>query len=118
MPKVSVIIPCYNAGEWIDEAVDSVLSQTYKDYEIIIVNDGSSDPLTQEKLRSYESSSIQVIHQENKGPAAARNTGIRSARGEYILPLDADDMLVPDLFGEICLHNGAQSKHRRDCLLD
>ena len=95
MPKVSVIIPCYNAGEWIDEAVDSILAQTYKDYEIIIVNDGSSDPLTQEKLRSYESSSIQVIHQKNKGLAGARNTGIRSARGEYILPLDADDMFAP-----------------------
>ena len=94
-PKVSVIIPCYNAGEWIDEAVDSILSQTYKDYEIIIVNDGSSDPLTQEKLRSYESSSIQVIHQKNKGLAGARNTGIRSARGEYVLPLDADDMFAP-----------------------
>ena len=95
MPIVSVVIPCYNAGEWIDEAVASVLAQTYKNYEIIIVNDGSTDILTKEKLRKYEHSSTQVIHQENKGLAGARNTGIRKAKGKYILALDADDMLMP-----------------------
>ena len=95
MPTVSVVIPCYNAGEWIEEAVSSILAQTYKDYEIIIVNDGSTDLLTKEKLRKYEHSSTQVIHQENKGPANARNTGIRHSKGKYILALDADDMLRP-----------------------
>ena len=95
MPTVSIVIPCYNAGEWIEEAVDSILAQTYKNYEIIIVNDGSTDLLTKEKLRKYEHSSSQVIHQENKGLAGARNTGIRKAKGKYILALDADDMLMP-----------------------
>ena len=95
MPKVSVVIPYYNAGRYIDEAVDSILAQTYHDYEIIIVNDGSTDPYSQEKLESYKHPSISVIHQENKKMSAARNTGIQAAKGEYILTLDADDRFSP-----------------------
>ena len=91
MPKVSVVIPCYNHGQYLDEAVDSILKQTYQDFEIIIVNDGSTDPLTIEKLRAYRKPKTTVIHTENGGPSAARNTGIRTASGEYILTLDADD---------------------------
>ena len=91
MPKVSVVIPCYNHGQYLDEAVDSILKQSYQDFEIIIVNDGSTDPLTIEKLRNYHKSKTTVIHTENCGPAAARNTGIRAAKGDYILTLDADD---------------------------
>ena len=91
MSKVSVVIPCYNHGQYIDEAVNSILKQTYQDFEIIIVNDGSTDPLTIEKLRAYHKPKTTVIHTENGGPSAARNTGIRTAIGEYILTLDADD---------------------------
>ena len=91
MPKVSVVIPCYNHGQYLDEAVNSILKQTYQDFEIIIVNDGSTDPFTAEKLRNYYKPKTTIIHTENRGPSAARNTGIRAAKGEYIVTLDADD---------------------------
>ncbi|NNK95118.1 MAG: glycosyltransferase family 2 protein [Desulfobacterales bacterium] len=93
MPKVSVIIPCYNQGHYLDQAVDSVLCQTFQDLEIIIVNDGSTDELTNIKCSQYEHKKISVITTENKGLAAARNNGITQASGEYILPLDADDFI-------------------------
>lgn len=95
MPQVSVVIPCYNAGEYIDEAIHSIFAQSYSDYEIIIVDDGSTEPYTQDKLKSYSHPKLQVIRQENKKLPAARNTGIRVAKGEYILPLDADDYFEP-----------------------
>jgi glycosyltransferase involved in cell wall biosynthesis len=93
MPKISVIIPCYNQGQYLDEAVASVQAQTFANYEIIIVNDGSTDPDTVEILAGYERPRTRVIHTENQGLAAARNNGIREARGRYILPLDADDRI-------------------------
>ncbi len=92
-PLVSVIIPCYNQGQYIDEAVNSVLAQTFQDFEIIIVNDGSTDEFTNEKLKYYDKPKTRVIHTENQGLAAARNNGIRASRGKYILPLDADDKI-------------------------
>lgn len=95
MPKVSVVIPCYNMGAYLDEAVVSVLQQTFTDFEIIIVNDGSTDPETVMLLSSYDQPKTRVIHTVNQGVSAARNTGIREARGEYILPLDADDKIGP-----------------------
>jgi len=98
IPKVSVIIPCYNHGAFIDEALDSVLQQSFNDFEIIIINDGSTDPFTISHLRSIDKPQITVLHTDNQGLAAARNNGIQAARGEYILPLDADDRI-----GEIYL---------------
>jgi len=95
MTKVTVVIPCYNGGAYIEEAVDSVLAQTYSDVEIIIVDDGSNDPHTQHKLSENRWERTRVLRQENQGPAAARNLGIRNATGEYILPLDADDRIAP-----------------------
>jgi len=92
-PKVSVIIPCYNHGKYLNEAVDSVLNQTMQDFEIIIVNDGSTDKFTNTLLRNYNKPKTKVIFQKNQGPAAARNAGIKVARGKYILPLDADDKI-------------------------
>lgn len=92
MPKVSVIIPCYNHGQYLDEAVVSILKQTYQDFEIIIINDGSTDRATLNKLDTYNKPKTTVIHTNNRGPSAARNTGIRAATGEYILTLDADDL--------------------------
>jgi glycosyltransferase involved in cell wall biosynthesis len=96
MPKVSVIIPCYNQGEYLDETVASVLAQSYGDYEIVIVNDGSTDPFTTALLRDYRRPKTRVIHSENRGVSSARNSGIGEATGEYILPLDADDLIGRD----------------------
>jgi glycosyltransferase involved in cell wall biosynthesis len=95
MPKVSVIIPCYNQGCWLEEAVDSVLAQTFRDFEIIIVNDGSTDHYTNKLLDVYNHPSVNIIRTQNQGLAMARNTGIAVAEGEYILPLDADDTIAP-----------------------
>jgi len=93
MPKVSVVIPCYNMGKYLDEAVDSVLAQTFTDFEIIIVDDGSTDTSTCELLADYSKPKTKVIHTANRGVAAARNSGIEEAVGEYVLPLDADDRI-------------------------
>ncbi len=95
-PKVSVIIPCYNLGAFLDETVDSALQQTYQDLEIVIVNDGSTDPATNELLRDYRRPRTRVLHTENRGLAGARNMAISAARGEYICALDADDRLHPE----------------------
>jgi glycosyltransferase involved in cell wall biosynthesis len=100
MPKVSVIIPCYNQGAYLDEAVDSALGQTFSDLEVIIVNDGSTDELTIRKCASYNNNKIRLITTENQGLAAARNNGIAVARGEYILPLDGDDRIGPNYISE------------------
>lgn len=94
-PLVSVVIPCYNHGAYLDEAVDSVLRQTFVDFEIVIVNDGSSDPETVRLLSEYQRPKTRVLHTSNSGVSSARNTGIRSAKGSYILPLDADDRIAP-----------------------
>lgn len=96
MPKVSVVIPCYNQGQYLDEAVDSVLAQSYRDFEIVIVNDGSTDEFTCRLLAGYTRPQARVVATANQGLAAARNTGIGEALGEYILPLDADDRIGPD----------------------
>ncbi|MDB9522395.1 glycosyltransferase [Dolichospermum circinale CS-1225] len=92
-PVVSVIIPCYNQGQYIDEAVDSVLAQSYQNFEIIIVNDGSTEPETIEILKIYNKPKTRVIHTHNQGIALARNHGIEISNGKYILPLDADDKI-------------------------
>jgi len=95
MAAVSIIIPTYNYGKYIEKAIDSVLSQTYKDYEIIVVDDGSEDA-TSAILKSRFPGKIQYIYQEHQGVSAARNLGINRANGKYILFLDADDYLLPD----------------------
>lgn len=99
-PRVSVIIPCYNQGAWLDEAVESVLAQTYRNFEIIVVNDGSTDPATVRLLERYERPHLRVIHTHNQGLAMARNNGIAAASGEFILPLDADDAIAPSYLEE------------------
>jgi glycosyltransferase involved in cell wall biosynthesis len=88
-------MPCYNQGQYIDESVDSVLKQTFQSFEIIIINDGSTDPFTIEHLKHFHIPKTRVIHTDNKGVAAARNRGIQEASGRYILPLDADDCITP-----------------------
>lgn len=90
---VSVIIPCYNGAKYISKTMDSVMSQTYPDWEMIIIDDGSTDE-SAEIVQAYREreSRIHLIRQENAGSAAARNSGIRVARGQYIALLDADDL--------------------------
>lgn len=91
-PLVSIIIPVYNVEEYIDECINSVLNQTYKNIEVIIVDDGSTDK-SGEKCDAYRDDRITVIHQDNKGLAEARNVGIAAANGEYIYFVDSDDYI-------------------------
>lgn len=95
MSRVSVIIPCYQAGNYLDEAVRSALAQTWQDLEVVIVDDGSTDPATLRLLDEARWPRTRVFRQSNAGPAAARNRAIREAIGPYILPLDADDTIEP-----------------------
>lgn len=90
---VSIIIPCYNQGQYLKEAVESVLASTYTNIEIIIVNDGSTENL--DFLKNFSAEKIAIINQSNQGPSMARNNGISQAKGKYILPLDADDKIHP-----------------------
>ena len=100
-PQISIIIPCYNQGEYLFECIDSLQKQTFQDFEIIIVNDGSSDPSTLNFLKEIKQNSplknkLNILNQENKGLPGARNTGIKKSAGTWILPLDADDKLAPN----------------------
>ena len=95
-PTVSVIIPTYNRAHLIGRSIKSVLSQSYQDFEIIIVDDGSTDN-TKEVVTSFNNERIRYIrHEKNKGEAAARNMGIRVARGKYIAFQDSDDEWLPE----------------------
>ena len=94
-PLVSVIIPAYNQAQYIGRTLESVIQQRFRDYEIIVVNDGSTDD-TSQVLEDYREH-IQLITQANAGPSAARNTGIKASRGELIAFLDSDDLWMPDM---------------------
>jgi glycosyltransferase involved in cell wall biosynthesis len=96
-PIVSVVISCYNYGRYLNEAIESVLASTLQDIEIIVVNDGSTDPYTIEVLTTLEKPRTRVIHQTNKGASAARNHGIHHAKSKYIFTLDADDKIAPTM---------------------
>ncbi len=98
---VSVIIPCYNQAHFLKESVYSVMVQTFEEWECIIVNDGSTDDTENiaKQLCSVEPR-IKYISKKNGGLSAARNSGIKAAVGEYILPLDADDVLLPEFITE------------------
>jgi glycosyltransferase involved in cell wall biosynthesis len=93
VPKVSVVIPLYNQARFVADAIQSALSQTYRDLEIIVVDDGSTD--NSREVAEGFGNHIRYIYQENQGLGGARNTGIRAARGEYIALLDADDCWMP-----------------------
>lgn len=91
---ISIIVPVYNSEKYIDRCLDSILNQTYKDLEIVLVNDGSNDQ-SLKILENYalRDTRIKVVNQENKGVAAARNTGLDNATGDYILYVDSDDWI-------------------------
>src|SRR5688572_5767710 len=92
-PLVSVVIPTYNYGHLVAEAVDSALAQTYPAVEVLVVDDGSTDD-TWDRLARY-GDRIRCVRQANAGLSAARNTGIRAAHGEYVALLDSDDAFHP-----------------------
>jgi glycosyltransferase involved in cell wall biosynthesis len=94
-PRVSVIVTCWNLGRHLDEAVDSVLAQTFQDFEIVVVDDGSTDPETRARLDGYARPRTRVLRRPHEGVAAARNAGIAASTGPYLCTLDADDTFEP-----------------------
>lgn len=95
-PAVSIVISVYNSAHYISQALDSVKAQTFADYEVIVVNDGSSDSAELEGVLQFHPLPVTYLSQENKGVSAARNAAIRIARGEFYAQLDADDQWTPD----------------------
>lgn len=94
-PRVSILIPCFNAAPWLAATLDSAFAQTWPACEIILVDDGSTDG-SLAIARRYEARGLKVIVQANRGASAARNTALRTATGDYMQYLDADDLLAPD----------------------
>lgn len=110
--KLSIIVPIYNVAQYLPDCLGSVLSQFYNDYEVICVNDGSTDDsrvVLSKLLTALDSSKVVVIDQENQGLSAARNAGLRVAKGDYVLFLDSDDWLEPNAFEVL-----SQSIHGED----
>lgn len=93
---VSVIIPCFNQGQFLEECIDSIKKSTYTNIEIIIVDDGSTDEESINIFRTFPFENCQLLQQVNQGPSIARNTAINQSSGKYILPLDADDKIGID----------------------
>lgn len=96
--KVSVIIPCYNTGEYLEEAIQSVFQSSFQDFEIIVVNDGSTEETTCSVLASIDYPFTRLIHQENGGLAAARNSGVRKSSGDLLFFLDSDNRVRKGYF--------------------
>jgi len=94
-PRVSVIVPCYNLGRYLGEALDSVFAQTFQDFEIVVVDDGSNDESTLRSLDALDRSRTRVISSPNRGLPAAKNLGVTHTTGAYVCALDADDRLMP-----------------------
>lgn len=102
MSRLSVIVPVYNVERWVDRCLESLSMQEFRDFEVICVNDGSTDG-SRERLAAWEARDhrVRVIDQANQGPSAARNAGICAARGDYVSFLDADDRYLPGACGRI-----------------
>lgn len=98
-PVVSIVIPCFNQGEFLHSAIRSVFRQAFDSWEIIVVDDGSTDQSTRAVLRSLHYPRTRILRQRNQGLPAARNAGMRAARGRYLVPLDSDDELTPAFLG-------------------
>lgn len=95
MALISVVIPCYNDGIFLDDSIQSISNQTLTDWEILLVNDGSTDPFTIERINAINHPKIKVLHKENGHLSSARNYGVAAASGTYIATLDADDIFEP-----------------------
>lgn len=100
LPFFSVVIPLYNKQEYIQETINSVLNQTFQDFEIIVINDGSTDN-SLKIIEQIQNNRVKIINQENKGLSAARNVGIKNAKANYIAFLDADDLWCKDFLESI-----------------
>jgi glycosyltransferase involved in cell wall biosynthesis len=98
-PAVSIVVPCYNGGRFLGDLCDSLAAQTFRDFETIVVDDGSTEEATLEQLASLEPG-IRVLPQQNRRLPGARNAGFGKARGEFVLPLDCDDRLDPSFLAE------------------
>ncbi len=110
MPTVSVVIPTYNAARYVEAAVASVLGQTFKDVEVLVVDDGSTDE-TEAVLSRYRSA-VRYLRQENGGVSAARNRGIQESTGRYVAFLDADDTWFPEKLDRQVAALGSSGRHR------
>ena len=97
MPKFSIVIPVYNVEKYIKRCLDSVFNQSFKDFEVIVVNDGTKD----NSMDIVENYDVKIITQKNQGLSVARNTGVKKAKGEYIIFLDSDDYIEKDLLKNI-----------------
>lgn len=97
MPKFSIIVPVYNVEKYIEKCLDSIEAQTFTDYEVIVVNDGTKD----NSIKLIEDRKVKIITQQNQGLSAARNTGVKHAKGEYLIFLDSDDYWEKDLLFEL-----------------
>jgi glycosyltransferase involved in cell wall biosynthesis len=98
-PRVSVVVPCHNGGRFLDGLLASLAAQTFRDFEIIIIDNGSTEETTREKLRQL-GPAVRVVHQENRYLPGARNRGFREAQAAFVLPLDCDDTLEPSYLAE------------------
>ncbi len=98
MARVSVIMPTFNAACFIDRAIDSVLNQTYADWELLVVDDGSTDD-TEDRVKGREDARIKYLYQANQGAACARDLGLKESGGDYAIFLDSDDWWEPDCLG-------------------
>ena len=114
MPKVSVIMPVYNGIRFVAKAIESVLAQDYQDWELIVVNDGSTDG-TAEALASFTDTRIRVISQANGGEAVARNRGLDAISGEYVAFLDADDLYLPNALADMVAYLEAHAETDAVC---
>ncbi len=94
-PRVSILVPYYNMGKYLPETLRAIRAQTFTDYEILLVDDGSTDPLSRALLETLEAPDLRIIRKQNGGLSSARNAGLREARGTYVLPLDPDDLIHP-----------------------
>jgi len=120
-PLVSVIMPAYNAAEHIAEAIESVLIQNYRNFELIVVDDGSTDN-TRNTIAGFKDYKVRYFHKENAGPASARNLGITKSQGLFLIHLDSDDLITPDYIAkhlqEFEEHPDADLVYCDDCLID
>ena len=109
---ISVIVPVYNAEKYISKCIDSILSQTFKDFELILINDGSTDnsDLICDKYASIDNR-VKVFHKKNGGAGSARNLGIQKASGDWVMFVDSDDWIEPECL-DIC-----SKKLRKECNL-
>jgi glycosyltransferase involved in cell wall biosynthesis len=100
-PLVSFIVPYFNAGSTIQQAIDSIFNQDYSNFDVWIINDGSTDEQSVEKLKDFEGNpQIKVLHQQNAGPSVARNNAIKQSTAEFFVPLDADNKICSNALSE------------------